>query len=497
MSTTPRAPGRAAEIVVRLGDTVLDVRHLAPGEPTSTTSIVAAIGATCVVLGLVLMIFGAVALGLLGMIAGAVAIAFASAKAPGRAGDRYLVGEAPSVDLPLPVREPEGEAALCRVVGAGVVLGLVDGLDGEIVGAGADGSIEALRSAGWKVTTLPVGAVATLRRGDLSIEIRALAEAPVLRLDRPPIDRGVAAAHLASLGILGGFFVALTAAPPPTIDLHQEYAAARERIVTALAESPPTPPRREAVRELPPPDASPRPSERRSAPKEAPPPASEPLLVEVDGEAVAAPRLRKGPPAFKRRKGGGVTGSAQEEGLAEIAEEWLAIETESMKKYADTKDDRDAWAALTSGPPIARGFGGLELEGKGRPGGGAAEGAGSGADRGTAERKAAPPVSGLRVGAPKVRGALESRHVGEVAQQNRPRLAQCWSDAHARSPALKGSMKLEITVDRRGRVDSVALPAAPGDEKLGRCVAKAVRGWRFDAPSDGGDAVITLPISFG
>lgn len=522
-TTTTKEGGRAAdrvgcaEVVVRRGDTLLAIHHILPGDARRLWAGLA------VALGGGLLAFGAATLALLGAGVGLASLVVGAAMvAAGRVlgearGDTFRAGEAPGVDLPvaLPGLGEAGFIDLCRVSAGGVIVGLPAGSVGSIVGRGAAHEIEALRGAGLTSYVLRPGERAELTLGPVRVDILSLGEGslPSIALGHDLGDRRLWLIQGISALVLGGAFVGLANAPRAPFDLRPDPHDERDRIFRALAAMPP----RERPRiELPaPPAPVVGPAEVRPSvaaprrPQAQPPP---PVLVEVEGAAVPAPRLRRqGKPLLRR--GDDIIQVAAPETLAEgfqAAHDWgLAAQERSRAVYNDSKADLDAWAALTGGPPVNRGFGGLELASTGRQGGGRAEGtvaldpstlarATSTSPRegeSLAPRRAV--VGGLRLGAPRVNGAIDAEHAGAVAQRNRPQLSRCWSEASARAPSLAGALTLQVTVGGAGKVAQVEVREAGVDAGFVRCLDQAVRSWRFDAPAGGAEAQVAYPIRYG
>jgi outer membrane biosynthesis protein TonB len=517
----------SAEIVVRLGDTVLEVRELRAGGPREAwTPALRMAGAGLAGLGLVIgLATPATAVALLAALAGAGLIALGVAARDPRALDRFIVGEAPGVDLPLPLAADdhagEGMTPLVQVLEQGVILRLVGDLEGTITGAGEDpAAVEAvgnLRAHGWRSYRLPAGARAHLVRGDLRVDVVVgVATAPPA-VERAPLslDRRLALPQLGSAAALAlAFFLAATHERDLTAPDFE--AAAPERLLRAITSVPapaedPQRSRAKEVRKRATAQAHARPQRRapaepRSAEERAP------TTVEVDSEAVAAPSLARSVGKRQRRRGGEqrledyADGDAGAALLGQAAEDWQKIEEESLANYVNTKDDYDAWEALTSGPPVQRGFGGMELVGKGRTGGGEAEGV-SDLDR-DHERETilarnfdAPrpankvaPRGTLRVGAPRSGSALDRRHLAEVARGGRQQLRRCWERAAQRG-ADGGKLTLEVTISRRGKVRDARVVGAGIDGELRRCLETVAKSWRYAKPSDG-EATVSYPLDY-
>ncbi|MEZ4449051.1 MAG: AgmX/PglI C-terminal domain-containing protein [Nannocystaceae bacterium] len=545
MPTLPSNPTPAAstaEVVVRLGDTRLDVRHLGAPRTRGRAAIASlaalmALAAASFAVGVALQgIAAATAAALACGLAVAAIASAARVGGPDRRGDRFQIGEGHGADLPLAITgvDARGIASLVTVDREGVTLHLVGGLEGELHEGGEVVDFAALRERSPGPRRLPAGAHAVLRRGPLTIEVRALArdQAPLPALDRPAFDRGLWLGQAASVAVLGTLFLALAHLKPALVDLDGDFEVERSRILVALAESTPRPsPAAEAptpAAEAPTPmrptlePPSPQPSER--GPRLVDPAAGE------DADSSAIPAIATVGPHDPGARAEEAPVSAQEAALGEVAREWIAeVESRSIERYRDTEEDRDAWVAHTSGSSDrTRETGGLALKAV------VVDATASGtvgitdreiaetfmAQRAKARRRprddgfherptlasarsearsvasTSPFAFGVR-GAPSVIGSLDQAHASAVVQHHRPHLAQCWGDARRRDPDLKARLTVAVTVNPRGKVKRVEFPGTLGDPELGRCLAMSIREWRYDAPPDGEPSVVTYTLSFG
>ncbi len=513
----------SAEVIVRLGETVLEVRDLhAANERGLLSQTLRLSGAGLLGLSLVLgLLTPAVSVALLCAIAGAALIAWGLTTRPAIR-DRFSVGEAPSADLPLSVREtpedpPAASIELVRVIEGTIALRLPADLDGTIRGPETSDEalqIAALRDRGWRSHRLELGARAFFRRGPLTIEVGSIhrpSPLPAAPQERA-LDRWVLFSQGGSLALLTLLFAVASTlevdlAAPPEVD---ELSPRLLRAITAL----PAPVREEAepVRERTP--SPPKTPQRSRRPAASPSPADveatapeEPgAMVEVDGETVAAPKIARSFSKRQRRRGGekrledfadGDPGAAI---LGDMIERRVIVERESMAHYVDTREDFDAWAALTQGPPIQRGVGGLDLIGKGRTGGGEAEeidtGLGSKAQAiQVAARPKAQPQGKLRVGAPKTKGGLSRAHLSEVARDGRSKLRRCWVDAERRG-SDGGAVTLVVEIGGDGRVRDAQIKGPLDDPKLAPCLRDVAMRWRYERRGDDGTTV-SYPLDYG
>ena len=512
----------SAEVIVRLAETVLEIHDLHASHDRGLLSQTLRLsGAGLLGLSLILgVLTPAVSATLTCAIAGAALLAWGLTTRP-LVCDRFRIGESHHADLALSVREtaeapPTASIELVRVIEGAVVLRLPADLDGTISGPDADSEeieIAALRARGWRSHRLDLGARALFRRGDLTIEVGTVVAPPPLPAEtrREPLDRGVLLPQGGALALLALLFVAASTreidltAPPELDEVSPHLLRAFIALPTPLREeakplreATPHPPR--AVHRSRRSSASPQPAEVEPMPPEEPR-----AMVEVDGETVAAPKLARSFSKRQRRRGGekrledfadGDPGAAL---LGNMARRWMIMERESLTHYVDTKDDFDAWAALTQGPPIQRGLGGLELVGKGRPGGGEAEGIDTGSTSTrrlikVAARPKTQPLGKLRVGAPRTKGELSRAHLSEVARNGRSKLRRCWVDAERRGSS-GGSVTLVITIGGDGRVHDAQIKGSLDDRKLAPCLREAAMSWRYDRRDDDGTTV-SYPLDY-
>jgi TonB family protein len=180
-------------------------------------------------------------------------------------------------------------------------------------------------------------------------------------------------------------------------------------------------------------------------------------------------------------------------------------------------DDEDVWGSLT-GTDIgeSHGVGGLGLVGTGRGGNGNADGLigygdagligrrsggggccggygrGSGAGfGGRGKRKIRVRSGGKTV----IRGALDKDIIRRVVRQHINQVRHCYNQGLVRNPALRGRVAVQFTIGGTGKVPmAVVSETSVKDAKVGNCIAKAVRRWKFPKPAGGGTVMVTYPF---
>jgi TonB family protein len=183
-------------------------------------------------------------------------------------------------------------------------------------------------------------------------------------------------------------------------------------------------------------------------------------------------------------------------------------------QIAQGNDDADAWGALT-GAEIgeAYGVGGLGLVGSGRAGGGTASGAvglgrvgmigtggsgggtsyGRGRGTGFSSRSKVLPV--VRQAKAQVQGALDKDIVRRIVRAHINEVRNCYNVSLAKDPTIGGRVAIQFTIGSSGKVPTaVVAESTIKDPEVGRCVAKAVRRWKFPKPNGGGSVIVTYPF---
>lgn len=467
---TPSAPDRVepaapilGEVVVRLGDHVVDVQHVGQ-RPVSR--------------------------------------------------DRYVIGEGPGVDLPvaLPAALPAGldraGVPLLIALERQLVLGLVPGMSGSIRDGEQIVALAGLVAQGRRSYALPPGARCEAEIGPLRFVIQAV-EPVAFEPARRPVDRLYWASNLGALALIGGAI--WIAEPPVTTGLElEELALHRARAVQLLSDTPPRPPAPPPV--LPrahPPVARSRPETASARPAVAPAPQPELAAVVADDAPPIAPKgMRRG---IRRDNDHARYAMLADEGIDEVLGVGIADTQESLLAFRDSAEDRKMWNDVLAAPVISRPFGGLELAETERGGGvhderrRPAKGPGktltidgSAAPRGPSaeERALARRVFKIDLEMPYVRGAMNPQTVLEHVRKQQEGLRRCFRDAVGTSDRV-GTVIFRLQVNGSGRVSAASLDF--GGEKLGDigpCIRATARTWRFPAPTDERPATVIVEAVF-
>jgi hypothetical protein len=462
-----------AEVVVSLGGTILDVRHV-------------------------------------GRAAGR-----ASPWSPWLA--RYTLGEGPDAHLPVAIAgsDASGRFTVVEACAGGIRVGLAAGMSGELERGAKVTAVEALLASGETSVTLRPGERATLRVGALELAIRVETATPVQRFTAA-LDRPLWLAQGASL-LLFAVLLVIVQRRAPTDPPRFEDAEVQAQLIRYLAPVGPAAPETAAPETAASPSwsaPSPSPSPRSTRPEASPVP-----------PAPASPALAVAPGPI----GHGASDMAKQSGIFGLAEFLRALEEakvaaqESMTHYTPSARDTASWVAAAGRDPMRALTAGLGLAGAGRQGGGDGSGvvdldldlgallfAKVGADgkrRYGGPKRAARERFAEREPSPQP----ESRHsvvwtasVGRdlirgVVQRNKPAVRQCFREGLARDPGLTGEVEVGFTIQGDG---SVAAPSvvrsSVADPAVLSCVTTAVKGWRFPVfVASGGDVDVRFPFTVG
>jgi len=527
------------EVVVRLGERVLDVQHVGQRpEPAISSAGLFTLGACAAGLGLWLVASdiaavadesaaaattastedpavvrseptrgGAAGLGALLILLGVIPAALAAGRSRPVPTDRYMIGEGPAVNLPiaLPAGLDGAGIPLLLALERQLILGLVPGMSGEIHHGDEALALADLVAQGRRSYALPAGARCDIALGLLRFEIQAVAPEPHIAARRP-LDRLYWASNLGALTLIGGLL--WIAEPPATGELEvEEVALHRARALQFLGDIPPPkhppkpPPEPVSV-----PKARPeKPAASRPAPAPAPP---ELAVIEADTTAPIAPKgMRRG---IRRDFEVGYTMLA-DEGLDAIHGNDIANTQESLLAFRDSAEDRQMWADVLAAPVISRPLGGLELAETERGGGvhddrprpkkapgksitidALAKGKSASAE----ERALARRVFKITFETPFVRGELSTREVQDGVRQQEGGLRRCFKEAVGTSDRV-GTVIFRLQIAGTGRVSSASLDY--GGEKLGDigpCVARVARAWRFPPTLDHQPATAIIEAIF-
>lgn len=106
----------------------------------------------------------------------------------------------------------------------------------------------------------------------------------------------------------------------------------------------------------------------------------------------------------------------------------------------------------------------------------------------------------LKPSKPQVTGALDSRIIRKVLNQNKRALKTCYEREILKNPRLQGTVEYRWVIDGEGRVESVepgsTTMEGPGADAVGACLAEVIQDMRYPAPKDGEKVTVVYPLVF-
>ncbi|MCB9567041.1 MAG: TonB family protein [Myxococcales bacterium] len=458
-----------------------------------------------------------VALALLGLVPFGLGVARYGDHAP-RA---YTIGEGHGASFHVPPADLPTPAAFPLVDGSGdeFVLGFTRGMEGELVVDGEAISLAALASSGRAIAdgprysvALPPGASARLAHQDVTFHVRSVAPGAA------PSRRGVAdrpfwAYNAGSLAAIGSLLALSQLTPAAAHDLSMDELAEQSRFVGYLSQpdraDDPDAPTTEATKAS---DDQAGGTGMRSRGEEGamgkPDTRARGGRAGVRGPKDAIPSLdRNFDPEMRARTSGilGVLGQGHGHFLAS-----------PDGAFALGNDDADTWGSLT-GTAIgeAYGVGGIGLIGTGRGGGGTGEGTlgiggvgligrggggggGTGYGRGNGtgfEGRGGTRAPQVRQAIAEIQGALDKDIIRRIVRAHINEVRHCYNQGLAKDPSLKGRVAVQFSIGGAGQVISAAVAdSSLKDPGVSRCIAQAVRRWKFPKPQGGGSVIVTYPF---
>jgi hypothetical protein len=194
--------------------------------------------------------------------------------------------------------------------------------------------------------------------------------------------------------------------------------------------------------------------------------------------------------------------------------------------FASGHSDEDVWGNI-QGAEIGSAYGmaGKGLVGTGRGGGGDGQGIGLGdvgligwgggggdgrqygrgpglkygRNKGTKLEGRHRRVPVARVAKGKIDGALDKGVIRRVVRSHINEVRHCYNQGLTRDPNLAGRVQIQFQIGSTGRV-SAAVPTSKGttlgDKGVQRCIARAVRRWKFPRANNGGMSMVSYPFVF-
>ncbi len=93
-------------------------------------------------------------------------------------------------------------------------------------------------------------------------------------------------------------------------------------------------------------------------------------------------------------------------------------------------------------------------------------------------------------------GVLDTNSIAKVVRRRKGAIKNCYEKQLKRNPKLAGKVKVQFTILESGRVGSARVMLdTTGDPAVGKCIANAMKRWRFPKP-DGGSVTVAFPFVF-
>lgn len=93
------------------------------------------------------------------------------------------------------------------------------------------------------------------------------------------------------------------------------------------------------------------------------------------------------------------------------------------------------------------------------------------------------------------RGALDKDIIRRVVHAHINEIRQCYNEGLHRDASMKGRVAIQFTIGPDGSVPLSAVHETDiKDVEVGRCIADALKRWKFPEPEGGGNVVVTYPF---
>ena len=139
-------------------------------------------------------------------------------------------------------------------------------------------------------------------------------------------------------------------------------------------------------------------------------------------------------------------------------------------------------------------FGGLGTTGLIGKGGGGGSGYARGSGAGFGGRgKRVPQVRQAKA---QVMGSLDKDIIRRIVRAHINEVRSCYNASLTLDPNLSGRVDVRFVISAEGKVRSSSVQANSTNEvKLGECIARAVKTWKFPKPAGGGEVTVTYPFN--
>jgi hypothetical protein len=462
--------------------------------------------------------YGVGGLGLMLAFAGLVPLGLGIVGRRDRVSTSYVLGDGPDASLTMAGDALPQAHTLVRRDDRGVVLSVSPAMHGHVDAGGVRHDLrELVARGGSSEIALQTGATARVELGAVTFDVAAVAPGRVIA-GRSQTDKTYWIYNAASFAVIGGMLGLSQLIPDDALAMGIDENEADNRFVGYLHQ-----PDEEKPAADEPVEDGPTDSESKAGLSGERHAGTEGAMGRPDRPNVRKMYASKGPkdavPMLARNfdpdlsaRNAGILGMAQLE-----AGHFLA--SPHGGAFAIGNDDEDLWGNI-QGDAIGEsgGAAGLGLVGTGRGGGGEGEGTvgltgvgtigqsgnngdrlgygnRNGRDSGTAfdGRKSKKPI--IRMPAGDFHGVLDKELIRRVVRAHLNEVRGCYDQGLARDPNLRGRVEIQFAIGPTGAVSSsVVSETSVDDEQVGRCIAKAVRRWRFPTNAIGGSAMVSYPF---
>lgn len=104
-------------------------------------------------------------------------------------------------------------------------------------------------------------------------------------------------------------------------------------------------------------------------------------------------------------------------------------------------------------------------------------------------------VPRIRMGKATVRGSLDKNIIRRIIRRHLPRIRYCYERQLMVQPTLSGRVLTRFTISSLGRVTSAKVNGL-GNERVQKCLERALRSMRFPQPRGGGTIMVSYPFVF-
>jgi TonB family protein len=234
-------------------------------------------------------------------------------------------------------------------------------------------------------------------------------------------------------------------------------------------------------------------------------------VYKMKGPATAIPKLARYQDPSMQASEAGILGMMQKEQGGFMASPYGAA-------FQVGNDDEDIWGGLTGTDYAeANGVGGLGLVGTGQLGGGSGQGVmglgnvgtigkgagggkgigyGPGNGKGVGFRNKGIKKPVVRVAKGDIKGNIDKSIIRRIVRSHINEVRACYNQGLVRNPNLRGRVAVQFSIGGTGKVLSAVVgESSLKDSQVGKCVAKAVKRWKFPKPSSGGMVLVTYPFT--